>query len=259
MLSLAPARGGDKGPHGRQPLVVLVSRNPWLMVMGSDSPRFALYDDGLLIFQRATQSDSRRELVSMTLSQTETAALVSSLGIGLLAKLDRTHRVSTWTDQPTHDLHVWIEGKRKTVSVYGRLDPRKVAAQPSDPDDDACKAEREKTPTAFLSVFDKLVGYANDGAKPWLPARVEVMIWPFEYAKDDPVSWPEGWPGIDHADTRKRGSDSYSLFLEKEHLEALRKLMADMKQTQPLLLGGKKWALAWRLPFPEEQVWMGKD
>jgi len=41
----------DRSSATRQPLNVLVEANPWLMVVGSDSPTFALYDDGLAIWR----------------------------------------------------------------------------------------------------------------------------------------------------------------------------------------------------------------
>ena len=33
-----------------KPIIVLIERDPWLMVIGSDSPTFALYSDGTLIY-----------------------------------------------------------------------------------------------------------------------------------------------------------------------------------------------------------------
>src|SRR4051812_15359197 len=41
-----------------KPLVLLTVYNPWLMVIGSDEPTFALYDNGLVIYQRLGPADA---------------------------------------------------------------------------------------------------------------------------------------------------------------------------------------------------------
>lgn len=45
---LLPAAAFAQAP-GARPLIVLLEANPWLMAIGSDSPSFALYDDGTAI------------------------------------------------------------------------------------------------------------------------------------------------------------------------------------------------------------------
>src|SRR5689334_14251271 len=42
----------DKLTH--KPMFVVTERNPWAMVIGSDVPTVALYEDGLLIYQRVS-------------------------------------------------------------------------------------------------------------------------------------------------------------------------------------------------------------
>ncbi len=36
--------------EGRRPIFTLIQTDPWLMVMGSDTPMVCLYDDGTLIY-----------------------------------------------------------------------------------------------------------------------------------------------------------------------------------------------------------------
>jgi len=39
------------GPFsGPRPIAIIIEQNPWLMVMGSDTPSMALYEDGTFIF-----------------------------------------------------------------------------------------------------------------------------------------------------------------------------------------------------------------
>lgn len=58
-----------------QPLIVLVETDPWLMAIGSDSPRFALYDDGLVIYRH------EREYRSVRLADEERRALLASIDV----------------------------------------------------------------------------------------------------------------------------------------------------------------------------------
>src|SRR4249919_2017860 len=44
-------------PVNPRAIAVLVSTDPWLMVFGSDTPRFALYDDGYVIYAEQTYED----------------------------------------------------------------------------------------------------------------------------------------------------------------------------------------------------------
>lgn len=52
-----PSPTPDK-PETFQPIILLTIYNPWLMVIGSDEPTFALYDNGLVIYQRIGPADA---------------------------------------------------------------------------------------------------------------------------------------------------------------------------------------------------------
>ncbi|OCB77669.1 hypothetical protein B0A79_11230 [Flavobacterium piscis] len=41
----------DKEKYGR-PLIALIETDPWLMVIGSDVPTFALYENGQIIYKK---------------------------------------------------------------------------------------------------------------------------------------------------------------------------------------------------------------
>ncbi|MBI1852729.1 MAG: hypothetical protein HYR85_20500 [Planctomycetes bacterium] len=227
----------------RRPLLVLVESDPWLMVVGSDSPSFALYDDGLVIFHRIVEG-AEPTLVSATLDAEARLTLVVSVVGGDRAAFDALapkYECSDASDQPTCTIHSWVGEKRKSVSVYGDL--RRDA--------DA----REKAPLAFRHALDAMHAYANAGAKPWLPEKIEVLAWPYEYSPETPLLWPKDWPGVDDASTRHRGED-LSLYLDSKELRRLRDLLRSRGEKQAIEIGGKKWAVSYRIPFPREDVWM---
>jgi hypothetical protein len=90
-------------PATAAPVVVLIERNPWLMVFGSDSPTFALYDDGAVIYA----DPARKAYVSARLSKAEASALLQDLALTKLVGLDANYSTSDWSDQPTNELTFW--------------------------------------------------------------------------------------------------------------------------------------------------------
>ena len=252
-LRAAPAAAG------RRPLLVMVAQDPWLMVIGSDSPAFALYDDGLLIY-RQRPADRKAPYRSLVLGTEERKQLLSTMFTGEpfpFRELDDGYEVTQTTDQPLTTVYTWLDGERRAVTVYG-LNPRppekRWAGMSEEERQDLVKGPRAKTPQPFLRVFDHLIDYRDARAEPWLPERVEVMVWPFD-SKMDPLAWPEKWPDLDHPTTRKRG-EAYSIYLEVERLENLRALLRKRQMTQAILINGKKWAISYRFPFPGERAWV---
>ena len=218
-----------------QPSVVLVERNPWLMVIGSDSPSFALYSDGLVIF-RDTESPEYR---STRLSEAKRKELLAEIAPDALLQLEESYTASEWTDQPTSELHVWVDGRHKAVSVYGAL-PREPGA-------------RAATPAAFLRAYDAIVRFSPE-APSWIPEEIEVLIWPYEYSPETPVPWPDGWPRFEAA--RPRGAERlHQVMLPAPELGRLQQLLKELKPKQAVELDKRKWAISYRFPLPREEQW----
>jgi hypothetical protein len=148
----------------------------------------------------------------------------------------KTFKTSERTDEPTCRLSYVINGQRRAVGVYGSLH--------------ASNPERERVPKPFLEVFDFLIQFRANGASQWLPSHIEVLIWPFEYSRETPKPWPKEWPGLDDPATKKRGSDLYSLFLDSRHFARFLDLLHSLRSGQAVLIGDKKWAVSYRIPFP---------
>lgn len=217
-----------------KPVIVLVERNPWLMVIGSDSPVFALYNNGTLIYY-----EKDKGYFSSKLNKEQMIKYIPNKNF---KKLKTYYSTSDWTDQPTNTIYFWENNIKYSVTVYGSL--RKA------------KEERKKTPKEFLEIYDKLIKKVNYKGAKWLPKYLEVMIWPFEYSKDNPIKWPSNWPNLKHNMTKKRGKGSYSLYLDSKYFDGLVKFMKNKRPTQAVLIGNKKYAVSYRYPFPKEGMWM---
>lgn len=217
-----------------KPIIVLIERNPWLMVIGSDSPIFALYNNGYLIY-----FEKGKGYLSAKLNKNQIKEFIPNKSF---KNLKPYYSLSDWTDQPTNSIFYWENNKKYSVSVYGDLRQK--------------KEDRKKTPKEFLNVYDKLIRKISYKSNKWLPKYIEVIIWPFDYSKDIPVKWPYKWPNIKDLMTKKRGKNSYSIYLESKYFNDLIKFLKNMKQTQAVLINSKKWAISYRYPFPKEEMWM---
>jgi len=219
------------------PRIMLFSTNPWLAVIGSDSPSFALYENGLVIFRAQTKGSP---FLSARLSPGDTAELFKRLrpDPDFFDLPDHIEADPLKTDQPTNAISFRRGNSFKSVRVYGNL----RANQPA----------RAAVPKSFLDLFDRITSYSNEQATPWQPNFIEVMLWPFENSALDPVPWPSQWPGLKDSRTKRRGADSYSVYLPSEHFPELKKLLRSMDSGQSIQLGEKKWAISYRLPFPHE-------
>lgn len=238
----SPAQADDDEPAGPQPLVVLIEFDPWRMVIGSDSPTFALYDDGLVIYRRETD-EGEIDYVSVQLDEEELAALIEDLDIGDdFFALDDYYDIFLATDQPTSYLFAWNEeGETKAVGVYGA-----IRVMPE---------VREQVPEAFLSVFDKVIAFDHEDADAWLPEQIELIVWPYE-SSAEPLKWPAGWPGLKAPTTVEREM-VYSIYLDASHYDELLALFDDLRagEADGVLIDGRKWSISYRFPFPAEETW----
>lgn len=222
--------GSAQPSEGHQPLVVLLESNPWAMVIGSDSPRLALYDDGLVIYRTDTG------FKSVKLSEQEATKFKASLDVNGLACVLGHYDADVATDRPTETIFVGRGGKLSPISVYG---------VPKGPD----------VPAAMTSAYEKLIKFDHPAARTWLPEKVEVMVWPYEYAPEASINWPKEWPDLDSSDTVRRG-DSYSIYLPAAEYPRLIDFLKGRNEKGAVEIGGKKWAADVRFPFPREVEWM---
>jgi hypothetical protein len=219
-----------------KPLFVLTEYDPWRMVIGSDSPTFALYDNGLVIYV-GEDSEGNPAYLSTQLD----TKVFNKLREALTADkeffaLDSYYDIALKTDQPTSTIVAWDkDGTAKKVGVYGDLR-----------DDDEA---RDQTPKAFLTLFDAATAFTDPDATEWLPEKFEVMIW--EYDTSGATRWPNQWPDLDDPTTVKR-DQVYSIYVDASELPTYRKLAENATAVR---IDGKTWAFSMRFPFPNEDLW----
>lgn len=234
-----------------KPILVILEQNPWLHVIGSDSPTFALYDDGTVAYLR-DKPTPEEPFHSRRVADAQKAA--KELFPFDLAKAKNRYTLSSGTDAVTSV--VWTPSK--TIRIYGEW--RKPLKMNGDPNLKALvEHERkmwESLPGEIRQALFRIDKQRKLKGTAWLPATVEVMFWPYENAGDESILWPEDWPGLLAPNTKKRREDFYSVYVPSEKLPELRRFLESRKQRGAVLISGKKMSAIYRFPFPGELEWM---
>jgi hypothetical protein len=223
---------------GLQPLVLFTEFNPWAMLVGGDTPTFALYVDGTVIFWSGDGRAGR--YLSTRLTAPELASFSQELEEQQLSAVCPYYSLTQWTDQTTNRIVFQVHNGYKIIEVYGSLRADHPAETGSD-----------QLPPQLRRFLEKLIGFKSESAKPWLPPFFEVVLWPFDYAKGKPAIWPADLPDLTDSKTVKHG-DRYSVYIPIEKLDEWKSFSSKMTEKQAILLGGKKWTSSTRFPFPHE-------
>lgn len=141
-----------------EPVIVYIETDPWAMVIGSDSPRFVLYDDGTVIYR----TDAGYQ--SITLAAADSAALAAKVSLASVKEYTDYTRA---TDQPSSIIIDFRD--LKAAVAYGAMSRHRDRGDRSD---------------KLLTMITLLREYQSPDAKPWEPEAIEVMIWPYEYAPE---------------------------------------------------------------------------
>jgi len=234
-----------------KPLVVMLERNPWANLIGGESPTFAFYNNGLLIFRRQ-KTDMLYEYVSVILNSEERDKFIEYLSIKEdFLKLNDYYNLFEpieITDQDSTEIYVWNNNKMKLVEIYGSLKEK------------CSKPKQHLAPKIFMELYNKINKYSNSKATHWLPKKIEVVIWDFSYSKKPTVKWPDGWPDINSKDTVKRKNGGYQIFLNPVLQDKLIELFNKIDdESTAFLINGKKWTIQPRDPFPCEEQWHKKS
>lgn len=224
----------NKEKYGR-PIIALIETDPWLMVIGSDVPTFALYENGQIIYKKIV--DKQTKYFEVTNDKETTQKIIKSFGItDNLMKQEDYIEASTASDQPTNILLLNFDPVRQ-LSVYGQLSDLKNKA-------------RQKTPTDFIDVYDKVIKFEDNKAIEWLPDTFEVMATKYSYAPEKSLKWNSEWNNIKSETTVKRNEDLYSIYLDKKYYKEFIELLKNTKEKQAVEINGEKYSLTYRLPFP---------
>lgn len=218
-----------------QPVILLTIFDPWRMVIGSDAPRFALYADGRVIYQRQNRQGDW-EFASTMLTEKEVSDLLRKLDFKTLFPLDGDPNYYPKTDQPTTTILLWDkELGEHAIHIYGDLFSDKEARELA-------------APKPLIDAFDTLTSFTHPDAETWLPDQFEVMVWPYDYS--DPTPWPGDWPDLNDSTTIQR-DQLYSIYLDIKDYDRFVELAEDASAFR---INDQTFFFSVRYPFPHEHT-----
>lgn len=219
-----------------KPLVVLISLPVFSLTAGLESPDFALYANGLVIYRHG------QGFKSVQLDSAERDALVRDLDEPSLRGLARHYDADIVTDDSNVTLHFYGPDAPWTLSVYGEA---------------ALDQGRGQVPPQIVAAYHRLSRFDHPRATVWSPARIEVVLGAYDpVPPGEQLAWPQGWPDLHDPHTVHWKDGRYSLYLPVEGQAALDRLFAIKAPGQPIRINGKAWGLMPRVPFPGETRWM---
>ncbi len=236
-----------KGP---KPIAVLIQTDPWLMVIGSDTPIVSIYDDGQIVFQKKMGHESI--LLHTQISSDSLVQITKRLRtFGDYAKLKSYYDLAPNVDDlPTTQIYLAIDEREIATQIYGLIVPDNGLPAFS-------ALSVGGSPDTLPNLVKDLSTYLNSfnlaDAKPWEPAFVELMISRFDNSIGS-VPWPKEWPGLDSPNSRRR-RQSYSIFLPGQDLAKVREFLKSLRDGESVEIAGHKWSVDMRYAFPGEPIW----
>lgn len=219
------------------PEVVFIGFEFDTAVLGSDSPKFALYEDGKVIYR---DGENYR---SVKLTAKELSSLRRSLSPAHKSELAGEYDIEWLTDHAPRNSLLLYRGEPVFLSVNGSLEDGQVLS---------------RLPKSVRDAYEIVRTFKHTKSTLWMPEKIEVMIWPYENAPDASILWKPDWPKISDANTMQRG-DSYSLYFPASELENLQQFLSTRKSRGAVEIEGRKWSVSTRIPFPQERLWMAPN
>lgn len=236
----------DAAELKKLPIVMLVINGAWEMWIGSESPAFALYEDGRVIMEdRSPKSEA--PFRTRLLAAGERDALLKQIGYGQFDGLKDSEFVGLSgplqvSDQPMTHVYFRRGTELKLLSVYAmNLQPKPYASGSS---------------VDLVDRVMQLGGSLPEKAMiPWHPETITVGLWDFSHAKPPGVVWPTTLPF-----TTIKTPDPDRVYLSvpwssRGELTKLNRQLSDGRT--PVIFEGRKMTMAWRLGLPGESA-LGK-
>ena len=245
---MACCQAGDFAPFaGTQPVAVLVQENPWADVMGAETPRIAVYENGDVIYSRQAPGQKQEVYFYAKLDFSALSDLEDRLRpVVAMPGLKLSYSLTGATDQASALLYLRVDQQEIVTSVYG-LNAENAGRATPEPGGDPLPAQ-------LRQLYQYLFAVDFTESRSWHPAYVETMIWPYEDAPAECLHWPATWPGLNSDRVLKR-AQGWSIFLDGSRQEDLKKFLDGAPEGGAVEIGGKKWSVAWRPAFPSEPVW----
>ncbi len=223
----------DNG-QDREVLFALKLWEHWALVVGADSPIFTLYNDKSIIYY----DKEERTYKYVKLREEEFTTLSQNLWDPNIATLQEFYNTTNVTCQNMYHFFFRHMDKEYFISIYGHPIEEIYGNEPA--------------PDEIKKVFSQVLSFKHKDALNWLPAKIEVILWPDDHTSKDLKKWPDDWPDLHDPNTVQRGKQIYSIYLDSKHFNKLKKFI--QKARYGVLINGQNKAISYRFPIPGENV-----
>jgi hypothetical protein len=183
---------------------------------------FTLYDSGLVIFARTTETNLE-EFFSVELTPEEVLGLLDDLPIAEFRSLQTAYGIDE--SSPTYYIAVPEPetGALVVVKFTGRLSEQGRH----------CERNR-KAPEAFARIYERLDSYSHPRERPWFPDEVTVQVARAESGPACP--WPADWEGwrsensVPVSSTVLVGESEGTIHAKGRRLRDIQNFLADCKR-----------------------------
>lgn len=230
---------------GPEPLLVVIESNPWSMVLGADSPRLAIYENGDAIFVDSDKNGEGYRFKRLSSQEVENVRQQASK-VFRGTELKHQYDMRGTTDQPVAEFYFHDARGFVATDVVG------LECGSSKPN--PWERNIAPPPQALLDLNASLCSMNFPGSEKWSPPYAEVMMWDYNYAPGKSVPWPKAWPGLESSRTIRRGED-YSIFMDGAELPQLGAFVHGIPQKSAVSIDGRKMSISIRIPLPSEPVW----
>lgn len=247
---MMPCIAGDFEPFaGPAPMAVLIQENPSTDVIGAETPRIAIYDNGDVVYARTFPKQGDVYFYAK-LSFEALASLRDRLrNVTEMGGLKTAYSLTKVADQSRALFYLHVGNQIVATSVYG-LNPDGLRHETTEAGGDQIPASLRQL-YRYLSLLD------FPGSRPWRPTYVEAMLFPYVLDDNPPgvtLNWPATWPDLNSNRVIKR-NQGYSIFLDGSKQEDLKKFLAFEGDKGAVVINQQKWSVSWRPVFPSEPEW----
>jgi hypothetical protein len=232
---------------GPQPIAVLLLETPSAPIMGAETPRIAIYENGEVIFYHQGSNPQKDPYFYAEMSFPAMSEVLRQLKtVTNLPGLKSSYNASNSPELGAALFYLRAGGKTVVTSVYG-LRPENMGTN-------AGELPAGRVPEALRNLYRYLLTVQFIPGRLWRPAYEEAMIWPYEDNADGLIHWPKDWPDLKSGQTIKRDS-GYSIFLDASLRDDLKHFLSGKKDNHAVEIDGQKWTVASRPVFPSEPIW----
>lgn len=243
----ATAQAGRPTRTDEQPVSLVLLQNSYFGG-GFDRPLFIAFGDGTVIYPTRRQYGVPTAYARAKLSPSTLDSLLIACGLrSALALPDSAFDLAPMmSDQLSLYLLTALDSGQRIVHFRAPYRSRDTLDQ--------------RIPEAWRTLLVHLGTFRASRSTPWVPDSVEVAIWPYDYAPDNPpLAWPREWPPLSSSRWTRRDDQFVRevrlLRLPFSAVPRLDSLLASRREKQAVGIGGRKWALRYRWIFPDEAAW----